>query len=133
MRGASSYQVELTGSNGRHYCSANLWPGDHYSVNFKNGRVPSIDGTESCSNDDVYFFNIKSALAGTHFALYDSPDASTGDDWVEVNVKRDIIDQTGPISVESNVDNDDYQVVFHHKNGLKGKVSAMQVTVGNPS
>ncbi|WP_413668312.1 hypothetical protein ACEN9X_28225 [Mucilaginibacter sp. Mucisp86] len=68
--------------------------------------------------------------AGLHYELYDSPDASKSDDWVEITVKKDIPAGLAYYvwTFESSFYDDYVSVTYHANNGLDGKVSFIKIT-----
>lgn len=86
----------------------------------------NLKDTSGWANDKVRSLKLKSVTQGTRIRLFDSPEGSTGDDWVEITVKqshRVVIIPT----LELTTENKYYKQSFTHKNGLNGKVSRIEV------
>lgn len=83
-------------------------------------------------NDEARSCTIVDAAKGSVIRVYDSPDASTSDDWAEIVMTQDV---SSPIVVPSFEVSATYggavQVTYHKNNGLDGKVSNIQITPGS--
>lgn len=79
-----------------------------------------------CDNDEARSIKLFDVPAGRVIRLYDSPDGSTQDDWVEIRVKRAITEKLVGTLQES-FEDEDVRVVYHRNDGLDGKVSRVEV------
>jgi len=73
-------------------------------------------------NDEARSVLVQNAKAGDTLRVYDSPKASTSDDWTEISIKRDLSYMV-IATFEQSYENDLYKISFHRHNGLDGKVS----------
>ncbi|NJL28663.1 MAG: hypothetical protein HC897_12620 [Thermoanaerobaculia bacterium] len=92
-----------------------------YDLNDSGSPVPN-DTASSCT--------IVDASAGTTIYVYDSPDASTSDDWAEIQVVSNV---SAPVVVSTFENSTSYgggsvKVTYYKKNGLNGKVSNIKIT-----
>ena len=96
-------------------------------------RVIVLYGEEKlqseCANDEVRSARLEFMEAGRVIRLYDSPNGSIADDWVEIRILR-TIEQKVISSFETSFSDADIEVIFHGVNGLDGKVSRLQSTPG---
>ena len=90
-------------------------------INFK-----SDSNYRDCDNDEAKSASIFDTPAGITILLFDNPNGSKQDDWLEINIKQDI-QELQISSFEESFENDDVQVIYHKKNGLNGKVSRLEV------
>ena len=98
------------------------------------GTIPAdekdtYDLTESgspVSNDDVVGFKGYNISAGTVIRMYDNSKGSTQDDWCEIIFKKDCA-RIKITDLEQQVDNDKIRMLYFRDNGLKGKVSRIEV------
>ena len=84
------------------------------------------DSHAPVSNDEARSCTLLDVTAGTIITVFDSPSASTGDDWTEIVVKQNIVSYTIS-SFEKNIDDAYVTQTFHKHNGLDGKISNIQI------
>ena len=77
-----------------------------------------------CPNDDIQSLRLEHVSAGQRLRLYDSAPASTGDDWVDILVKRDLTFKEIN-TLEQSFEDADVDVNYNAVNGLNGKVSTV--------
>lgn len=65
--------------------------------------------------------------ARTYIDVYDSPSASTGDDWTRIYVKKKFPRVYKMNTFESSYEDEWVRVSHYHKNGLDGKVSHIHI------
>jgi len=88
------------------------------------------DGGSPVPNDEARSCTIVDAPAGTIINVYNSPSASTSDDWAQIQVVSDI---TSPVVVNTFESTTNYgggsvKVTYHKDNGdLDGKVSNIAI------
>ncbi len=83
-------------------------------------------------NDEIRSMKFFNVVPGTVVKVYDSPDASTSDDYCEIKIKKlksEIIVST----FEKDYSDDYISVDFHHHNGLDGKISYINIETVNHS
>lgn len=90
-------------------------------TNFRSG-----DNERFCDNDEAKALRLFDAPVGRVIRLYDDPSASREDDWVEIIVKRHIVDKLVP-TFERSFEDADVRVIYHPDNGLDGHVSHLEV------
>ncbi len=88
------------------------------TLNFKQHR--------ECVNDEVRSLILYDIPTGRVLRLFDSPDGSDGDDWVEIVVKRKVSKKQID-TFERSFEDDDVRVTYYSDNGLDGKVSRLEV------
>lgn len=82
-----------------------------------------------CENDEAKSMNLSGIAAGTRITLFDHPNGNRNDDYMTIDVKRDI-PVTARVLVpnfESDRDTPDYRAIFVRNNGLNGKVSRITI------
>ncbi|MBB3226307.1 hypothetical protein FHW69_000897 [Luteibacter sp. Sphag1AF] len=85
-----------------------------------------------CENDQARSATVTNVPAGTEFTVFDSPQASTKDDYAVVRVLRDLDNRTAIIpSFNRSLRTEDIELTVHYRNGLDGSIS--YVTVVPPS
>lgn len=77
------------------------------------------------TNDEARSFAISRTPGGRVLRFFDSPDRDRDDDWLEVIVKRDILEKLIP-TFERSFEDDDVRLIYHRNNGLDGKVSSFE-------
>ncbi len=77
-----------------------------------------------CPNDDIQSVRLEHLSAGQRLRLYDSAPASTGDDWIDILVKRDLTFKEIN-TLEASFEDADVDVDYNAVNGLNGKVSTV--------
>jgi len=93
---------------------------------FTNGDH-TLDGRSA--NDEARSLIITGAPAGKVIELYDSPSSDTSDDWCQITVKQNIAPTSMYVlfGFEGTYEDAYVKVVYHHYNGLNGKVSSYKV------
>lgn len=86
-------------------------------------------GHPECDNDEARSMLLHDVPAGTTFLLFDDPNRSLQDDWTAVRTKRPVATRTIS-SFESTFSDTDLDVLHMHNNGLDGKVSRFEVSLG---
>ena len=100
-------------------CEINFSSQCHYiGYNFKKYR--------GCPNDEARSLRLYDTDAGTKITIYDSPSFSRRDDYVTITVLQNI-GQLDISTLERSFQNEYVKVRFSRKNGLDGKVSALQI------
>ncbi|MFT4623522.1 MAG: hypothetical protein ACI8PZ_002178 [Myxococcota bacterium] len=92
-----------------------------------NGYAQDLKDSSTYPNDEFRSVQLQNLSPGWTITVYDSPSASTGDDWCTIEVKS----QTTVYNVDSfetDVDDSFVTVTFHKKNGLDGKVSYVKIS-----
>jgi hypothetical protein len=79
-----------------------------------------------CDNDEARSFVLVNVPAGTVLQFFDDPGGSTEDDWVEIEITRDVALLTVG-SFEKSGQQGDIVVTYHEHDGLDGKVSRLQI------
>lgn len=87
----------------------------------------SFKDTRGFRNDEARRLSLINVRAGARIYLFDSPAASTSDDWTYIYVKRKTWQGIFISSFERSYENDDVSVTYHRKNGLNGKVSFCRI------
>lgn len=105
-----------------HVCVVDI---DHDAATVFN----TLPNPRRCDNDEARSARLFDVSAGRTLRLYDSPAGERQDDWVEITVKRDAAEVLIP-SFERSFENDDVRVVYHRNNGLDGKVSRLESSLG---
>ena len=105
------------GNNARQNLLCSLETQQNRSVNFQSGG--------DCDNDEARSLILYNLPVGRVLRLYDSPNGSLTDDWVELTVKRTVARHVIS-SFENTYEDDDVKVVYHRNNGLDGKVSRVE-------
>ncbi|MDN3548791.1 hypothetical protein [Mucilaginibacter aquaedulcis] len=84
-------------------------------------------------NDEARSMALQGVTAGRTIQLYDSPDGSKSDDWVEILIKQDIhsFDLYELDTFEQSYEDAYVKVTYHAHNGLDGKVSNINTFVTN--
>lgn len=77
-------------------------------------------------NDEARSVKLFDLQKGSIIRLYDSPDGKTNDDWVSIELKKNITELCVG-SFERSIRNSTLTVSFHRNNGLDGKVSYIRV------
>ena len=90
------------------------------------------DSGSPVPNDEARSCTIVDATAGTVITVYDSPSASTDDDYATIKVNSNL---TAPVVVNTFENSTSYgggsvTVTCHKDNGLDGKVSNIKITPG---
>jgi len=80
----------------------------------------------SCPNDEARSLFIRNARRGEQYWLFDSPDGSLNDDWVEIAILNDF-NELCIKTFERSFDDGSIRIIYHKRNGLDGKVSAMTI------
>jgi len=95
-----------------------------YQVDLTYGNF-FLNGSQVHPNDEARSVSISGSIAGRYVTVYDSPSASTSDDWCEIYVKQDIPTSATYIvfSFETSYEDAYVRVTYHSNNGLDGKVS----------
>ena len=73
---------------------------------------------------------LRGVAKGTRITLFDSPTGSQKDDYVIIDVKRDIgINENNIVigSFEKNFENSTFKIRAFYHNGLDGKVSRVKI------
>jgi hypothetical protein len=101
-------------------------------LRFAPMRVLNFQTDPDCPNDEAKTFTIFNASPGQVIRAWDSPGQDVNDDWIEVYVRRPFPHRTLPL--ESNLNDEDLWLTYHRKNGLGGKVSAVEFapTISGP-
>jgi len=78
-------------------------------------------------NDEARSVFIRQAKAGEVLRVYDSPGGSTGDDWAEITILRDLPEPycIGSFELSRRID-DFVEIVWAKHNGLDGKISRVE-------
>lgn len=86
-----------------------------------NLRLPG----RGCENDEARSLKLRGIAKGTRISVYDSPAASTQDDYAVIDIKRDIgLNESVVVDTfEKSYESADLKVVYVRNNGLDGKVS----------
>lgn len=79
-----------------------------------------------CDNDEARSVTLFNVPAGKVLRLLDDPRGNRQDDFVEIEVKRDVSEAVIG-SLERSFEDDDVRVVYRRNNGLDGKVSRLEV------
>lgn len=82
-----------------------------------------------CENDEAKSLTLSGVKKGTRITLSDDADGSRDDDYMVIDVKRDIGIKEHVLvpSFESDYDNSAYRAIFVRKNGLNGKMSRIVI------
>lgn len=82
-----------------------------------------------CENDEARSLALRGVKKGTSIKLFDKPDSSKSDDWVEIEVLRDIAltERVVVGTFEKSYSDRDVKVTSHPHNGLDGKVSHITI------
>ena len=83
-------------------------------------------GHGRCENDEARSLVLRDIQAGTSIRLFDDPGGSRGDDWLEIEVLRDVRERVIG-SLERSFSDADLRVVYRRHNGLAGKVSRLEI------
>ncbi len=96
-----------------------------------NGTQTLLLPEMGCENDEAQSLSLSGIAKGTRITVFDSPHASTDDDYATVDVKRDIGISEHVIvhEFERTLETDDYRVNYFKYNGLNGKVSRVEIQV----
>ena len=88
--------------------------------------------TNACKNDAARSVKLQGVRAGRVIEVYDSPKASTADDWTRITVLRDMGENETECvgTFEQNLTNDTVRVEYFPHNGLDGKVSVIRIKCG---
>lgn len=96
--------------------------------------VPTTPGNvnlkaNGCENDEAKSMILSGVKKGTRITLFDNPDGNRDDDYITIDVKRDIaINERVLIpNFESDIDNRTYRAVYVRKNGINGKLSKIVI------
>ena len=83
-----------------------------------------------CENDEARSLSLSGMDKGTRIRLYDHPDGNRKDDFVIIDVKRNIGKHEHVVvsSFERSTDNSTYRQVYVRDNGLDGRVSRIEVS-----
>lgn len=92
-------------------------------INFKNSA--------ECDNDEARSAILRNVPANVRIRLYDDPDGSKKDDWLDVSVLQPMA-ELRLATFEADVDQATHRVQFHRNNGLQGKVSRLEIRAGGP-
>lgn len=87
-------------------------------------------GITKLANDAIRSLRVVMMNKDTLIRLYDSPDGSKSDDYVEIFVKRDMPSSVKINNIEKFMSNEDVLVLPHYYNGLSGKISRIEVVKG---
>lgn len=98
------------------------------STEFKQSYDLKASGSP-VPNDEVRSCTIVDALPGTVIRVYDSPTASTDDDWTEITVNQAISLPVviGTFELSNTYADGAVSVVFNEVDGLDGKVSYIDI------
>lgn len=77
-------------------------------------------------NDEIRSAVLEDVPINTKITVYDNPDGKTNDDWAFVTVKK-YKKRIQINDFEQSVDNPDYRLEYHRKNGLNGKISRIKI------
>jgi len=94
------------------------------------GQSTNLKQTSGFANDEARSVLLLNVRARTVLRAYDSPDGDKSDDWAEVTVKE-TVDEYCIASFEQTYEDAVVKAVLHHKNGLDGKVSRIEVRAGS--
>jgi Metallo-peptidase family M12 len=83
-------------------------------------------GHPQCDNDEARSMRMHNIRAGSVLTLFDSPDGSRSDDWLEVTALRNVTAKIIP-TFERSFTDADVRVMYRRKDGLDGKVSRLDV------
>lgn len=86
--------------------------------------------SRGCENDEARSMRLRGVAKGTRITLFDSPTGSQKDDYVIIDVKRDIgINENNIVigSFEKNFENRTFKIRAFYHNGLDGKVSRVKI------
>ncbi|WP_121626880.1 hypothetical protein [Poseidonibacter antarcticus] len=96
---------------------------DNSFINFKN------DDKYGCDNDEVRSVLLRHIPPNTRIRLFDDPNGSLKDDWLDIFTLKTIdILEIETLELQKDINNDKYIIQYHKKNGLDGKVSAVEIT-----
>ncbi|MGY3904151.1 hypothetical protein ACW5XF_16995 [Aeromonas lusitana] len=86
-------------------------------------------GDQGFSNDEARSLKLEGIPGITLIKVYDSPSASTDDDWAQILIKGPITDTVvvGSFNSSANLDGGNVVVTSHYRNGLDGKVSRILI------
>jgi hypothetical protein len=95
-------------------------PTGHGNVNLK---------ANGCENDEAKSLTLSGVKKGTRITLFDNKDGNRNDDYMTVDVKRDIGmgERVLVPNFEFDSDNQNYRSVFVRNNGLNGKLSRITI------
>lgn len=131
--------------------SIHFWWDNFGNTSRGNGIFTSGQSINPLSHDPQYHFDLNSTInlknyirddfndlndharsatvsgsAGIRFIVYDKPSGQTDDDWTEIYLKTAVTDYYIP-SLETAVDDPNVRIIYHRRNGLDGKVSALRI------
>jgi hypothetical protein len=87
----------------------------------------------SGKNDVARSLKLVNAVTGVVIKVYDSPNASTSDDWCEIQVLKQVPNCVVGTFERTYTDPEGvYRQVFHRMNGLDGKVSHVKTAAAPP-
>jgi hypothetical protein len=78
------------------------------------------------TNDDARSLILINVRAGAKIRVYDNPDGKTSDDYMEIEVKKEVQEYTIK-TFEKDIDDEVVKATYHPNNGLDGKVSRVEV------
>ncbi len=116
-----------------HFYSGNNATGTNfYTINDTAGQSINLKSM-SGKNDVARSLKLVNAITGVVIKVYDSPDASTSDDWAEIEVLKQVPDCVVGTFERTYTDPDGvYRQTFHRNNGLDGKVSHVKTVAAPP-
>lgn len=82
-----------------------------------------------CENDEAKSLILSGVAAGTRITLFDHPGGSRSDDYMTIDVKKNIPTNARVLvpNFESDRETSDYRAVYIRNNGLNGKVSRITI------
>ena len=92
-------------------------------INFKNSA--------ECDNDEARSAILRNVPANVRIRLYDDPDGSKKDDWLDISILRPV-PELRLATFETDINQPTHRVQFHRNNGLQGKVSRLEIKAGGP-
>jgi hypothetical protein len=116
--GTFPFVVFFEGNNAERDYVCNVSMESEKTLNFKKHR--------ECVNDEVRSLILYDMPARRTLRLFDSPDGSRRDDWVEIVAKRKV-SKKQINTFERSFEDADVRVTYHRDNGLDGKVSRLEV------
>ncbi|BEV73627.1 hypothetical protein THUN1379_31090 [Paludibacterium sp. THUN1379] len=115
------YHVDFYSGNnqgGVGLCSISDVPGLNTAFDIKDSAAP-------CKNDAIRSGFVWNAVAGSEIKVFDSPSYSTSDDYTVIHFKQDLPFPMPLNTFEQSFENEYVKVQLHYKNGLDGKISAI--------
>lgn len=96
-------------------------------ISDRNNQRINLNNYDECDNDEIKSAKIVDIKAGTALRVYDSPTASTEDDWAELIIKKDI-KEVVISSFEKSYESEGIKLIYHRNNFLDGKISFIEVS-----